>query len=289
MRILILGDSLPFPRPHKGQPVDVTWPELIKAQMPDADVWLRATPRSCILDVIKEFFFFTDSLPDFDVMIVETGIVDCAPRPYPRWIYKFLETFLGMNGLRKIERFSHDHLLWLHGRPWVGQNSFAKAIRQLVETAHERNPAFTTLFVPIAPPTRTILQTLPGIDHAAAIYNGIIERETGALSERFRCQCVQPFSDSDPFEVTIEDGHHLSITGHRLIAGALITALKTLKASGITRPQSPTIPAIRNESASFSAGNTWPKGASTARSFSPAMAQPMAVTVLEQNQRPASR
>src|SRR6185312_5176013 len=102
-RILILGDSLPFPRPHKGQPVNVTWPALVKAQLPDADVWLRATPRSCILDVIKEFFFFTDSLPDFDFVVVQTGIVDCAPRPYSRWVYKFFETFLGMAKLRKIE------------------------------------------------------------------------------------------------------------------------------------------------------------------------------------------
>ena len=255
MRVLILGDSLPFPRPHKGQPVDVTWPSLIKAQMPGTDVWLRATPRSCILDVIKELFFFTDSLPDFDLIIVQTGIVDCAPRPYPRWIYKFLETFLGMAKLRKIERFSHDHLLWLYGHPWVGQNLFAKAIRQIVETVHERNPALTTLFVPIAPPTRTIVQTLPGIDHAAALYNKILERETRALSEEFPCRCVQPFANSDQFEITIEDGHHLSASGHRLIAEALVASIETIKSLANAATPSTT----RTEPISLSVGTAWPK------------------------------
>lgn len=254
MRILILGDSLPFPRPHKGQPVDVTWPTLIKAQLPGADVWLRATPRSCILDVIKEFFFFTDSLPDFDVIIVQTGIVDCAPRPYSRWIYKFLETFLGMVRLRKIERFSHDHLLWLYGHPWVSQNAFAKAIRQMVETTHEKNPALTTLFVPIAPPTRTIVGTLPGIDHAAALYNKILEREMYALGGEFPCHCVQPFTNSDPFEITIEDGHHLSVTGHRLIAEALVAEIKTIG----TPPDKETL-STRAELIPFSAGPAWSK------------------------------
>ena len=289
MRILILGDSLPFPRPQKGQPVDVTWPALLKAQLPEADVWLRATPRSCILDVIKEFFFFTDSLPDFEVIVVQTGIVDCAPRPYPRWIYKLLETFLGMAKLRKIERFSHDHLLWLHGRPWVGQNSFAKAIRQLAETAHERNPALAPLFVPLAPPTRTSVQTLPDIDRAAAIYNKILERETRELSEKFPCHCVQPFSDSDPFEITIEDGHHLSVTGHRLIADALVTAIKTVKPSATDQPQPSNPSARRNEPPSFPAGKTRSKAASISKSVSLTTAKPIAVTILEQNQRPVSR
>jgi lysophospholipase L1-like esterase len=259
VRILILGDSLPFPRPHKGQPVDVTWPSLIKARIPDADVWLRATPRSCILDVIKEYFFFTDSLPAFDVVIVQTGIVDCAPRPYSRWIYKFLETFLGMAKLRKIERFAHDHLLWLYGRPWVSQNAFVQGIRQIVETTHGKNPALTTLFVPIAPPTRTIVQTLTGIDHAAALYNRIIEREVSALKKEFLCDCVQPFSNRDPFEITIEDGHHLSVVGHRLIAEALVTTIKNIKPLANKTPLS----TKQTEPVSLSAGSVWPKSART--------------------------
>lgn len=258
MRILILGDSLPFPRPHKGQPVDVTWPSLLKAQFPAADIWLRATPRSCILDVIKELNFFTDSLPDFDAIIVQTGIVDCAPRPYPRWIYKLFETFFGMAKLRKIERFAHDHLLWLYGHSWVNDKSFAKIIRQIVATAHERNPALTTLFVPIAPPTRTIVQTLPGIDHSAAIYNGTIERETRVLGDTFRCRCVWPFAESDPFAITIEDGHHLSVVGHRLIADSLAAAIKNIGSpSADQTPPGPS--AKRIEPTSLSVGTAWPK------------------------------
>jgi len=261
VRILILGDSLPFPRPHKGQPVDVTWPTLLKARFPGADLWLRASPRSCILDVIKELFFFTDSLPDFDAIIVQTGIVDCAPRPYPRWVYKSLETFLGMAKLRKIERFAHDHLLWLHGRPWVNERSFASSLRRIVETAHERNPRLVALFIPIAPPTRTIVQTLPGIDHAAAIYNQAMERETSGLAAEYSCQCLQPFADRDPLEITIEDGHHLSVTGHRLIAESLASALQTL----IPSLNPAALAASPVETVSLSASASWPKKSTRAK------------------------
>lgn len=220
MRILILGDSLPFPRPNKGQPLPVTWPALLREQYPECDIWLRATPRSCILDVLKEFAFFTDSLAEFDLIVVQTGIVDCAPRPYPRFVYKLIESFCGMPALRRIERFAHARLRWLYGRPWVSSREFAASIRELVETASERHPGIRSAFVPIASPSRTIVQTLPGVDRAAAEYNGTLARTVSDLKS-LNAILLDPFAGVDPEVITIEDGHHLSRTGHVCIAAAI--------------------------------------------------------------------
>jgi lysophospholipase L1-like esterase len=262
VRILILGDSLSFPRPHRGQPVATTWPTLLKAQLPAADIWLRAQPRSCILDVLKELSFFTDSLPDFDVVIVQTGIVDCAPRPYPRWLYKLIETFLGMAKLRRIERFAHEHLLWMYNRPWVGTREFVRAVQEIAATVRQRNPRARTVFIPIAAPSRTIVQSLPGIDHAAAAYNKILLREIAALGSAHSCQCVDPFAQADPFDVTIEDGHHLSVAGHRLIAEALARLLNPAIAPEHPMPApspAPAQPAAKPiEPISLSLGKAWP-------------------------------
>ena len=236
MRLLILGDSLSFPRPQKGQPLAATWPALLKAGRSDLDIWLRATPRSCILDVLKEFCFFTDSLPEFEVIIVQTGIVDCAPRPYPRWIYKLIETFLGMPALRRIERFAHQNLLWLYNRPWVGAQQFRQSIGQIVRTVHRGNPCTPVLFIPIASPSRTIVQNLPGIDRAAADYNEILRTELARLGPTYSCECLAPFTGVDPLQVTIEDGHHLSVTGHRLIADAIREGLRSLAPRSVHSP-----------------------------------------------------
>jgi lysophospholipase L1-like esterase len=226
MRILILGDSLPFPRPLRGQPIAATWPAILKERLPHADIWLRANPRSCMLDVLRELDFFTDSLGAFDLIVVQAGIVDCAPRPYPRLLYKMLEAAVGMPRLRRIERFAHRRLLWAYGRPWVGPRAFGEAVARLADIAHRANPRSEVIFLSIAPPTRTIAADLRGIDRAAAAYNEVLRREVGRLRETRPCRFVDPFAETDPFRTTIEDGHHLSRLGHHLVADAIVSSIE---------------------------------------------------------------
>jgi len=238
MRILILGDSLPFPRPTKGQPLGVTWPSLLKERLPQSETCLRAHPRFTITDVLKELGFFTESLVEFDAIIVQTGIVDCAPRPYPHLIAKLLDVCVSMPTFRRIERFTHQRLLWLYRQPWVSERAFADKAERLVQIAFQHNQRLKVLFIPIAPPNRTIATSLPGIAAAAKRYNGALKTKVETLSPKFGCHCLNPFNGANPIDVTIEDGHHLSARGHELIADALVHALEPLLATTINKSHS---------------------------------------------------
>jgi len=238
MRILILGDSLPFPRPAKGQPLRATWPSLLKERLPQSETWLRAHTRFTIIDVLKELGFFTESLTEFDAIIVQTGIVDCAPRPYPHFIARLIDVCVSMPTYRKIERFTHQRLLWLYRRPWVSEGAFSATAERLVQTAYEYNPTLKVLFIPIAPPNRTIVKSLPGIDSAAGRYNEALEAKVKTLSPKFGCQCLNPFYSANPLDVTIDDGHHLSSHGHELIADAIAQALEPHYSAHLNRNHS---------------------------------------------------
>lgn len=225
MRILILGDSLPFPRPTRGQPLKLTWPSLLKDRLPQIDAYLRAHPRFTIIDVLKELGFFAESLADFDAVIVQVGIVDCAPRPYPHLIAKLIEVCVSMPTFRKIEGFTHRRLLWCYRRPWVEEAEFVSAAQHLVEMVFSCNPRLKVIFITVAPPSRTIVELLPGIELAAGRYNAALSKIINKLAPTYGCRLLDPFTGADQLMFTIEDGHHLSGYGHKLIADSLVPAL----------------------------------------------------------------
>src|SRR5690348_17066455 len=92
-RALILGDSLGAPRPHRGQTLDVTWPVLLKKSFPQLDVWQRCRAGGMSNEVRKEYNLFSDSIDAFGLVVIQVGIGDCCPRPYPLFLEQFLLTY----------------------------------------------------------------------------------------------------------------------------------------------------------------------------------------------------
>lgn len=223
MRVLILGDSLPAPRPKRGQPLETTWPALLRERRPDLDVWQRARPRSCSIDVLAEFKLFTESLTRFDAIVVQTGIVDCVPRPYPRWFMKVFEVFANFEQVRAFDRAAHKNFLWAYGRPWVSQKAYEANLTRLVREAAAAHPELKVLFVPIAPPTRRLLTEFRGVDQTVARYNETLR--TLAAQHGDSVSTLDPFSRHDPLALTLDDGHHLTCLGHDSIATEILRLL----------------------------------------------------------------
>jgi lysophospholipase L1-like esterase len=218
-----LGDSLSAPRPAKGQPLEITWPGLLKTALPTADIWQRARPRSCSLDVLAEFKLFTESLTRFDAIVVQMGIVDCWPRPYPRWFIKVFEVFATFEQLRAFDRAAHKRFMWAYGRSWVSRVEFKANLQRLIADSIRLHPGIKVLLIPIVSPTRRMLDECRDVARSVADYNEAM-REAG---REFLpgVQVIDPFAGHDPLELTLEDGHHLTALGHRLIAGKLESAL----------------------------------------------------------------
>jgi lysophospholipase L1-like esterase len=223
MRILVLGDSLPAPRPRHGLALEKTWPVLLREYAPETDVWQRARSRACSDDVLAEFRLFSDSLTRFDAMVIQTGIVDCAPRPYPRWFGQLVEIFATTEHHRAFERLAHRRLLWAYGRPWVSRIAFKGHLGSLLGEAAQSHPALRVLLIPIVAPTRRMLAGFPGIAAIVSSYNETL-REL-AQEHRATTVALDPYTRHDPLALTLDDGHHLTTVGHDLIAAEIAKVL----------------------------------------------------------------
>jgi lysophospholipase L1-like esterase len=198
---------------------------LLKGCLPGSEIWHRARPRHCSVDVLDELRLFTESLEFFDWIVVQVGIADSTPRPYPRWFYQLMQIVVSPTRLRSIERFTHKYLLWVYNRQWVSRARFGATIEQIIEETHAANPRAGLVFISIAAPTKTVLALLPGLKKSAAEFNDTLEAVVQRLSGSRSCHFVDPYREADPLEVTIGDGHHLSCVGHRLVASAVFSAM----------------------------------------------------------------
>ncbi|MEO5961208.1 MAG: SGNH/GDSL hydrolase family protein [Opitutaceae bacterium] len=236
-RALILGDSLGAPRPHRGQKLDVTWPVLLKKTFPSLDIWQRCRPASMSDSVRKEFNLFSDSIDAFGLVVIQVGIGDCCPRPYPLFLEQFILTY-GFRGLQKRLNSLYPPLLKLRSKPWIGRAAFVENIRFMIDTTRERNPAAAISVVKIGTPCAEFVRKVCNAAACAADYNRALESLCRSYGASSRVTFVDPYADFAPEELFIADGHHLTQLGHRSVADSLEPSFRQLAAETAREPAS---------------------------------------------------
>lgn len=222
-KALLIGDSLAAPRPHRGQTLDRTWPELIKSRFPEVDVWQRCRAASMSDDVLREFHLFSDSLDFFHFLVVQVGIGDCCPRPYPYFLHRMILALAPPAFIRWINAH-YPYLLKIRAKPWISKLQYVKNLRDMATTAHERHPEMRITFIAIGEPSHSFLQKVPGIVQFQRDYNSAVRQMVEQLHLPGRVLYLDPYSSHDPKDIFIDDGHHLTVTGHRIIAEGLAEA-----------------------------------------------------------------
>lgn len=219
-RALILGDSLGAPRPHRGQPLEVTWPVLLKTAFPGLDIWQRCRAGSMSNEVRKEFNLFSDSIDAFGLVVIQVGIGDCCPRPYPLFLEQFMLTY-GFRRLQKRLNSLYPTLLKLRSRPWISVDGFIANIRFMIDTTRERNPDARICVVKIGPPCGEFVQKVHDVPVYAARYNHALENLCRSYGPHAPLTLIDPYRNLRPEDAFIADGHHLTQTGHRAVFAAL--------------------------------------------------------------------
>lgn len=220
LRALIVGDSLGSPRPHRGQKLDVTWPVLLKKAFREVDIWQRCRAGSMSNEVLKEYNLFSDSIDAFQLLIIQVGIGDCCPRPYPLWMEQFLATY-GFKGMRKCLNALYPFLLNFRARQWISREQFIRNIRFMIDTTRARNPNAAIAVVRIGTPCRELVKRIKDAPPHAASYNAALERLCASYGPDSDVTCIDPYRDHEPEELFIADGHHLTQVGHLAVAQAL--------------------------------------------------------------------
>jgi len=163
-----------------------------------------------------------------DILIIHTGIVDCAPRPVPtriRNIISGLPKFLKDPAIR----FLHNHrskiqksgLMWKHVNP----EEFSAYYSAFLKNAADN---FSRIYcISIAPTNPATELHSPGYSASVAEYNTIIKNCILNADNKnvnyidIHMVIVNEYLKIDSY-ILPEDGHHLTPLTHRLIADNII-------------------------------------------------------------------
>lgn len=237
VRALLIGDSLGAPRPHRGQKLESTWPVLLKCSFPQIDLWQRCRAAAMSDAVLKEYNQFSDSIDSFGLLVIQVGIGDCCPRPYPYFLEQALITY-GFRRLHKRLNALYPLLLKLRSKPWISCSQFIANIKFMIDTTRDRNPGASICIVKIGPPCGDFVRKVHNVAVYAALYNNALEALCRSYGRTANVFLVDPYSGIESEKLFIADGHHLTVLGHKAVAQALEYHFERLTAEFVLLPES---------------------------------------------------
>lgn len=229
-KIVILGDSICLPR-AKGAgniPYEATYPYLLdqalrKRYGEESPIVIECGMRSrTIRDVVSDWHEEV-YLKAADIVIVQVGGNDCAPRVFQSWEQRMVDR-LPLRGLRnRILRFERKYrrqlLLAMPRRVFTTLKAFWSRVNELVVRA-ENQKLDRLIFVTVMPVTEKINYYLPGVAKAVHQYNEAFLSH--AMHPRVRIVNVgELYGKHGGIEAVSLDGMHINEHGHRVLAAEL--------------------------------------------------------------------
>jgi lysophospholipase L1-like esterase len=232
LRIVAAADSLALPRPAPDNiSWEQVWPTLLEERL------CRAGLDSRVLNHGQRARTLPDLLATYEdvvacwnpgLVVLQIGIVDCAPRLFSRREHKFLNEVIYWRLAKPLIRLaSRNRRAIITLRPWVRytpHHRFRKALGQLGRRV--QGIADRVFVLPILPSFESHVRRSPGYNESVARYN----QSWKEWCEACRCRFIpveELLAGRDVRDLLLDDGHHLSVQGHAQCAeilGGLITA-----------------------------------------------------------------
>lgn len=211
-KILIIGDSLCLPR-DKPEIVNYneTWPYLLK-QSGKYEIFQLALGGGTIVDLYEQISYYTIINPD--IVIVQSGIVDCAPRALKRLerdivssnklLSELFNRFMPINKLRKLRNVTY-----------VNKSDFESYIIKIVKSFNN----VKLFWIGVLPAKLEYEKIVPGITKNIIEYNNIINLKSKELT--FKYISTELINEN----CIMSDNHHLTKLGHVWLYQKLISLI----------------------------------------------------------------
>lgn len=219
MNILIIGDSLSYPRLHKDQLIADSWPRKL-FEKTSAYIWNRSIPGATSATLIKDLdclgFYCSKFSNNFDAAIVQVGIVDATPRDFSLLLQRILNKvpFLFRNYVANALSY-FKKVLGFKSSPWVSVAQFRENIISIIAALSGMTKS--VVFIKIAPPQHYLCSNVPGVFKSVMLYNKVLDDVQGYSLGGTQVYILSPW-DSLSHErlasMILSDGHHLSAEGH---------------------------------------------------------------------------
>jgi hypothetical protein len=171
-RILVLGDSLSLPR-EKPEPCayDDTWPRLLAQEYVVHQVSIAG---GTIRDFYRQLPYYLSFKPDY--VIMQIGIVDCAPRALSQFELMFLEKFsLSRRYILPVIKKYSVKLRSIRKISYTKPDAFVAILTKIKRLL----PTTTFVSIGILPTSEEYEQIVPGVTESRAFFNTILRREFG--------------------------------------------------------------------------------------------------------------
>ncbi len=220
-RILCVADSLSLPR--VGVSYEDTWICKLKKKVQDSDIITKLQRGLTSSDIAKNADYLEFYNPD--IVVVQVGIVDCAPR-YIRSDSSFLKV------INKMPKILQNNFWKLFKKFRERESNFADVslpdfIKNLSNYALrcEKLNVEKLIFIKIAHPGQNMIEKNQKIIHQILNYNLQIDK----VCEKFQiAESVNPISTLDN-SLFIDDGYHLNGNGGSKVCDSLLTVLQSQK------------------------------------------------------------
>lgn len=231
MLIRIYGDSLSLPRNTDGISFAGTYPELLRRALlhdaADDSIYIYNRSRGGGTAPVLYSDYLDDETnfgtTDEQVVIIQCGVCDCAPRPIPNRLKRIISRMPSPLKRRVID--------WLHanraailrsGFRWqdVNEKSFTSTMHRWMSGAAANSIIVAVINIP--PTTPNIEMHSPGFGQSILTYNEILRDIVGRMGENVALIDVHNavLSDEDGVNtfVNAKDGHHITRAGHELFS-----------------------------------------------------------------------
>lgn len=228
--VRLYGDSLGLPRHTDGIPFEATFAELFCAWL-RAESGLRsvslynrsqggATAPQLARLATEDNSYFGPAAPQ--LLILQCGICDCAPRPVPLGLRRLIGRLPGYLQ-RPVIGLLHRYRPWLQRHGCVWRHTDAEPFRQAVTAWIRESAEFAraVFVVNIAPPTQAGEAHSPGLVAGVNEFNQLLRASVASVGSD-RIVLVDVHANLLASAGTLErcvnqaDGHHLTTSGHEL-------------------------------------------------------------------------
>lgn len=209
MKIQVFSDSLALPRLYPAKVYyEETWPAKLAANHTVAQY---SKGGGIIKDMFDQVFYYQMFCPD--IVILQMGIVDCAPRPFTLFEEHFFKLNFFTKGCKAVlKRLTKPWLKSVRKVAWTKPKDF----RHYCEQFKIAYPDIPVLALAILPSCEGFEKLSKGITKRIAQYNTILKDVFGDY-----------FVDTSaiPREGIMTDFHHLTAVGHQFIYDLIQTRL----------------------------------------------------------------
>ena len=211
-KILCIGDSIGLPR--DGVDYSKTWYYLL-SNLLNLNVFIERFTREGTTDLLKS----NDALEYYnpDCVIIQLGIVDCAPRLFKREsitpkVINRLPSSLRSFFWRLIKKFKTRSAKNSH----VSLRDFKNNLKNYLDRC-VHSQVSKVVIIEIGKPGLEMIKKNPGISPSVARYNEVLQK----LSCDYTfVNCVSPLNESQD-DWYVEDGYHLNEKGFHSVFEAL--------------------------------------------------------------------